>query len=749
MTPPQIPAATAEEEEEKVNATNPFELATTESQQPEEDEDDDDDQSVHSAASLALRQDFIRLTTQSVTEEEDDDDDDEGADLLNTSNLTGGSSPRRGRPSLAGAPSTPKICWLFLPLFCLLAHALFAMGQTLPMWRLSLTAEDISVWANATSGTSQWAYKALDLPQHAHFGMDQNTTVQTFTYGFAVRELWEAKGMPGTTVPRIAAAMLVLASGIWPHLKLILLQFTWWTSGQMAQAPQQRTRALSWLALLGKWSLADVLVVCVMVGVLNLEWIIEPTKMKAGIMDHMQTLLQIAQLIWKDHEICTKFLHFETSDCGASTLSVVEKLKCRGCKTFVHEAFDRPEWVQKHGKPVLKDIATSGGGAVRLSVVGMHGIYYFCAAVCLSVLLSVVVEWYNHRYMATLRQDYRRRHGPLSSRNHSLSLLMDDEERPAVSSQVSDISEPLLGPGEHDEDGDDDDMGFQAMEIMEDDQSVLSYVIQRTTASPAYKCFQCQHIVPMLAVAFVYLAIYLPSMERHVGGAIPKLMRDILGVELDKAYSLQTLKETCGAAGGWDLFLQATFGLFIVVGPLLRAVLVFVVAMSKSSGSNTQRIRSLFVSTSNFLAAFCAWEVFLVGLIMVGLIMPSATSTILSNKACRQLSDEGTSSCLQVHFFRVPSAFACLVTGFLLVGGLAIHVSLEDQHERMLLENHEGRIAAAAPNNAVNADGQYYVEVASGGDDGNDEDGAAEDPRRRAGANEHGGVATMIEQENV
>ena len=709
--------------------TNPFETATT-----AEDDANDDDRSVHSAASLALREDFIRLTTTpSVTDDQEEEEEEEDP-ANNNSNL---------KPSLAQASTTPKLLWILIPLLCLVAHALFVMGQTLPMWKLSLAAENISVWANATTSKSQWAYTALGLPYESHWELhhNQNRTVETFTYGFAVRELWQAKGMGGVAVPRLAAGLLVLASGIWPHGKLVLLQYAWWSQGRIAQAPAQRTRALGWLALLGKWSLADVLVVCVMVGVLNLEWSLDPPTMKEGIENHLQTLLRIAPLVWKDHDICTHILHFSTKDCGSKKLSYTEQVKCKACKSFVREAFDKPDFVQKHGKPVLEGVATNGGGQVRLSVVGLNGIYYFCAAVSLSILLSVVVEWYNHKYVAA---HYRQAPPSHASRRrgqrdrHALSLHEEsDEER--ANSTISDISEPLLG------DTDDEDGGFQALEIMEDDQSVLSYVIHRTTSSPTYQCFQCDHLVPIGAVAFVYLAIYLPSMERHVGGAIPKLMRDILGVELDKTYSLQTLKETCGAAGGMDLFLQATFGLFIVVGPLLRAILVFIVAMSKSSGSNTQRIRSLLVSFSNFLAAFCAWEVFLIGLVMVGLIMPSATSTILDKPACRELSGDGT-SCLQVDFLRVPSAFACLVTGFLLVGGLAIHVSMEDQNERFLLEN--SRFGRAAP-----SDDQYYVEVASGDADENaaetpDDEVVPDDPRRR-GSNEDAAVATMIEEEAV
>lgn len=113
-----------------------------------------------------------------------------------------------------------------------------------------------------------------------------------------------------------------------------MLQYCWWSTGYENSSgignggPQRRTRTLGWLALLGKWSLADVLTVCVMVGVLNLEWDIDPPTIKNGIADHLETLLLLAQQVWTVDDVCNKAMGI---DCNSG----VEKLKCWACKTFV------------------------------------------------------------------------------------------------------------------------------------------------------------------------------------------------------------------------------------------------------------------------------------------------------------------------------------------------------------------------------------------------------------------------------
>lgn len=58
-------------------------------------------------------------------------------------------------------------------------------------------------------------------------------------------------------------------------------------------------------------------------------------------------------------------------------------------------------------------------------------------------------------------------------------------------------------------------------------------------------------------------------------------------------------------------------------------------------------------------------EVFAVAIVMVQMLMPSITNTIIQNKACKQISEDG--SCLQVEFNILPESFWTIVTGGLLL----------------------------------------------------------------------------------
>jgi hypothetical protein len=151
------------------------------------------------------------------------------------------------------AYTTSRWITLSITLSILVTHGLFLYGQIQPMWKLT-HYESIDIWWNATTTTSQWAFHTLGLPHDVHFQIkstnssvsssppqsnisffqeDDTTTtsntIQTFTYAFAIQELWEAKGMSaGIFVSRIAAILLTVFSGIWPHVKLLPLQIMWW-----------------------------------------------------------------------------------------------------------------------------------------------------------------------------------------------------------------------------------------------------------------------------------------------------------------------------------------------------------------------------------------------------------------------------------------------------------------------------------------------------------------------------------------
>jgi len=163
----------------------------------------------------------------------------------------------------------------------------------------------------------------------------------------------------------------------------------------------------------------------------------------------------------------------------------------------------------------------------------------------------------------------------------------------------------------------------------------------------------------------VYLAATMFTMERLVYGAGPKLLHEILGVDWQRPYSFQTLMWTTGAAGGWDFMLMGTFGLFCVVGPVIRAVLLFFTVLLDQCCVSVTNLAVIV----NFLGSFCAWEVFAIATIMVQMLMPSITDTIVRNPACGSISDDG--SCLKIEFNLVPVAFSMVLIGLTSMVGLS------------------------------------------------------------------------------
>ena len=513
-------------------------------------------------------------------------------------------------PSLAR--SSPRILSVLIPLLACLAHALFLYGQTAPMWRLRLS-QHVDVWANATTTQTKWAFDTIGIPHQNAFYVQQDTDVETFTYGYAVRQLWRAKGIPGTKVlPRMAAILLTLFSGVWPHLKLILLNITWLLP---STRPALRTRTLRWLSALGKWSLADVLAVCVMVGVLNLDWQVQPAEIQGGLLRELPTVLTLLQGAYKPVQLCSLLLHYK---CDRHT-PIDRKVKCGACQSLVSEAFTHPTWAQSTGKEIVKGVATSGGGMVKLRVVGMRGIYSFCYAVVLSIFLSLLVDVMDHR----------------------AKRVREKEDQALV---------------------------IGSMQPQDDTTVTLDHEVP--TVETQHRFYLCRRFLLLVATItttiIVYFAIITPCMERKVDGAIPILLQQILGVDWKRTYSLRGLVITTGAAGAWDILLMRTFNLFVVFGPVARSLLCILGLIVPS------RVRRIVLWAVDLLGAFCAWEVFIIAMFMVDMLMPSITDTIYNNPSCAQVAEDG--SCLHVEFNVLLSFFLLVVGGALLlvVSGTAI-----------------------------------------------------------------------------
>ena len=563
--------------------------------------------------------------------------------------------PMHTYPSLAKSPTTPKLACVLVPFLCIVCHGVFYYGQTDPMWKLHVNAT-IDVWANATEYTARRVFDVAGVDYENHITFDEEDDVQTFTYMFAINELWRAEGLPGLVLPRMAAVLLIVFSGLWPHLKLLMLNITWF----FGRHPTRRTRTLQWLSGLGKWSLADVLVVCVMVGVLHLDWVVEPDEIKQGVINDLPSIIAVVESLYSSEELCDKLLKM---DC-ATEKRIAKIAKCKACKSLVSEAYYRPEWAKSTGRTVLDGVSTSGGGAATLRVVGMNGIYGFCAAVILSILLSLVVDIFDVQAKARLKRQQaaeRNRYRTLAAASGASGSAVsynhfDNMNETNNGIDDSNLDEPLLASSNRSR------TGSLEIELPGGDNGEDGN--RSESNSPVPRLFSARFVVvTVITMLVIVYAVDAFSMERLVSGAGPQLLHEVLGMDWEKMYSLRSLMWTTGASGGWDYMLMGTFGLFCVVGPILRAVLlVATVILDQCRVSSGVQLLS---QTVNFVGSFCAWEVFAVAIIMVQMLMPSITSTIIQNAACATVSEDG--SCLQVAFNVVPFTFITVVLGGLLL----------------------------------------------------------------------------------
>lgn len=164
--------------------------------------------------------------------------------------------------------------------------------------------------------------------------------METFTYMDAIRKLLIGDGLDSNTemLSKVCAVLLVIFSGIWPHLKLILLHFCWFfkfrhyhgtrtrdgdydyheggdqqqqqqrrcsdkgyassmccSNGRLYKSHSIRSPFLRILSIFGKWSLADVLVVCILIAVLHLDWNVNVDSIRNGVEEKLPTILNFVQ----------------------------------------------------------------------------------------------------------------------------------------------------------------------------------------------------------------------------------------------------------------------------------------------------------------------------------------------------------------------------------------------------------------------------------------------------------------------
>lgn len=635
----------------------------------------------------------------------------------------GGTRGRGGqKSSLFRSPVAPALLRFLLPLLLAGNHVLFYYAQTQPMWRFSGHL-DLDVSVAATSEEAKDAAQALNFTNgQKDFVYKESVTERTFTFAESIRAFWTGADLGGPTAGlRTLAAALVCFSGIWPHLKLALLQWCWFVpfvqrarpgssgthdkrcrgsghccvdafclGGRRRRTRSRRTPLLRAIAALGKFSLADVLVVCAMIAVLRLDFAVAPDEIRAGAMDRLPGLLAWAKATFPDAaEDCGALLGGVA--CGSDALEVHEDA-CAACTAKVAMAFGFPALAVPVLKPMLAGMTFDGAVSAQMRVKGLSGVYFFCGAVLMSILLSVIVEF------------------------------VDERERGRVEAMLPARKALELTPSNSKEEGPpDDDASPLEQDLLQMDQTDALYSFDaeldssRNYNPPSLISFPTTSerrlfkravlaILSLSSLPLVCYALTLPTMHRLLVGGFPKLVDMVLNTVWEEEFSLISTMMILGDAGGWDLFLMLTFGLFVVVGPLARSLSILLhfllglpVALSGAHSQKALRYQRMvspcrkgLVSVVDALGAFCCWEVLFLAFLIMSLEFPSLTDFIKQSDFCQKVDPEHGRTCIEVQFNFTKNMVVLGVAWISLVVASRLTVELAE-YDRVHLMSSPGR----------------------------------------------------------
>ncbi|KAL7545704.1 hypothetical protein ACHAWF_009055, partial [Thalassiosira exigua] len=715
--------------------------------------------------------------------------------------------PLSQKSSLAFSPSAPLLLKLLLPPLLIANHVLFYRAQVAPMWNLTYKT---NVTVSATAGTfkAKAAADALNLPHSKDFAHQEEKVVETFTYMDAIRKLWKGEGLgDARTISKVAAALLVVASGIWPHLKLLLVHLCWFfpfahglrddrgdgearrgccskprggrqrcglccSDGRNHRTHNSRSPFLRTLSTLGKWSLADVLVVCILIAVLHLDWKVDPDQIRKGVEDQLPTLLSYAEQKYPDEVAdCAELLGYT---CGRGA-KVIHYPMCVACQTLIKNAYHHPEWTTDEGKDILEGIDLEGGGYAQLRVMGMVGTYYFCGAVLASILLGLVVDWIDERDRGRVEED-------LVERRRELEFVMpyDDEGEGGHELQLQEETNDPSGPNGA---NDPSRRTNGANGTWSDERALYTRVLSNSSSRtpipfPTTDCDLLKrtlHVVLSLAsLPLACYAVALPTMRRLVFGGGPTLLHEVMGMVWERDYSIVTLVKTTGDAGGWDNFLMITFGIFAVFGPIARSCCLVLHASlglpAAVLGECVERprrrtalnlalyrlvsgLRGILLPAIDALGAFGCWEVLIVAMTMIQLEMPSITDTIYQDDRCAEADPEHGRTCVEVRFDTLDAFLVVGVAWAVLVaaGGLAMDLAARDAEMGPLNVDEEEkpyRFGDPIPRRRVNPrssglnrSGQGNAAVARGGEEEEDE---YYSPLQQGGGGQDNGMEQIV-----
>lgn len=446
------------------------------------------------------------------------------------------------------------------------------------------------------------------------------------SYVYMIKELYTRDKSPTCYHPtdpsctgdfpgRPASAVLVAASFIWPHIKLLLLHFAFY-----ARLHAFARRNLSfWLSFFGKWTLTDVLVWCACVAVFH------GLQINDGLL-----------ALWRKVE--ADGLHL----CAALCANQTHIPNCTQACDALDHALDAS---------VLSPADLPSSSAyIRLAFNTRMGTYLFCVAVVLSLSCSVIVDALEDRHLLPARHGLDGgRDGHPGDANGSARV---HEGRGGHTERyTSEAARPVAGSGTI------------------NDALVLPSLAtgEARSARPRWVL----HILGvMLQLWLTFCAVTLPLFRRHVGGGIPAALRS-RGFDFDGSYSVVDLARLAGAPGGWDYLLSATFWLFVIICPVLRGLTELALLLAPMKHATAVLVHRV----SRALSYYYAHEVMLIGVPLLQITIQPLTQTMFTSTGTpvcgplERLYDEAACFVIEIlpqsgYAFMCASVCVYLLTGF-------------------------------------------------------------------------------------
>eukprot|EP00966_Prymnesium_polylepis_P190260 4408580-Prymnesium_polylepis.1 len=226
-------------------------------------------------------------------------------------------------------------------------------------------------------------------------GASLDQTVFHHSYWFSIEQMWEQDASANHTgyyPARPAAATLFAFSFVWPHLKLLLMHLFFY----LPVRSRLRRNVNYWLSFWGKWSLADAIVMCCLIGLFNLT--ID--------MDFVE-----AWGYFKNDAI--SFCHSECLKLQ-NTSAVAALLSCNSTCAMVESALA--------AAALNYESLPSSEVYVNLRVSGLMSMYSFCLAVLVSLCTGVTIE--------NLDEFLRERQDGADSQQNLKPFVFDQEFHP-------------------------------------------------------------------------------------------------------------------------------------------------------------------------------------------------------------------------------------------------------------------------------------------------------------------------------